>query len=212
MCCSVSQCDVVCWSIKIFLHAKALLATYLNPCCTNKVQPIAFGVLFLKFQISIDYLVSYVSFSKFRWKDTLVRSRSENEMKWHSKCNRQYFSYANWCERCLLITESPKTPGHYRYLIWVLPMLIPVAVCCSVLVTHLVLTTNALLAFGYTNKAHGGDQTRHIWISRCVSFSDRSFKWRGLRLHKSKKLGIPVKTCLICMGNPVKTCWNFWQP
>ena len=23
------------------------------------------------------------------------------------------------CERCLLITESPKTPGHYRYLIWV---------------------------------------------------------------------------------------------
>jgi len=22
------------------------------------------------------------------------------------------------CERCLLITESPKTPGHYRYLIW----------------------------------------------------------------------------------------------
>jgi len=25
-----------------------------------------------------------------------------------------------WCERCLLITESPKTLGHYRYLIWVL--------------------------------------------------------------------------------------------
>jgi len=25
-----------------------------------------------------------------------------------------------WCERCLLITESPKTPSHYRYLIWVL--------------------------------------------------------------------------------------------
>jgi len=24
------------------------------------------------------------------------------------------------CERCLLTTESPKTPGHYRYLIWVL--------------------------------------------------------------------------------------------
>ena len=24
------------------------------------------------------------------------------------------------CERCLLITESPKTPGHYRCLIWVL--------------------------------------------------------------------------------------------
>ena len=27
---------------------------------------------------------------------------------------------ARWCERCLLITESPKTPGHFRYLIWVL--------------------------------------------------------------------------------------------
>ena len=27
---------------------------------------------------------------------------------------------STWCERCLLITESPKTPGHYRYLIWVL--------------------------------------------------------------------------------------------
>jgi len=25
-----------------------------------------------------------------------------------------------WCERCLLITESPRTPSHYRYLIWVL--------------------------------------------------------------------------------------------
>jgi len=29
-----------------------------------------------------------------------------------------------WCERCLLITESPKTLGHYRYLIWVLEHLI----------------------------------------------------------------------------------------
>ena len=28
--------------------------------------------------------------------------------------------HQQWCERCLLITESPKTPGHYRYLIWVL--------------------------------------------------------------------------------------------
>ena len=31
-----------------------------------------------------------------------------------------YFKECIWCERCLLITESPKTPGHYRYLIWVL--------------------------------------------------------------------------------------------
>ena len=25
-----------------------------------------------------------------------------------------------WCVRCLLITESPKTPSHYKYQIWVL--------------------------------------------------------------------------------------------
>ena len=62
-----------------------------------------------------------------------------------------------WCERCLLITESPKTPGHYRYLIWVV-VYIPytglavyhvvtvqfefsircVAVCCSVLYGNVV--------------------------------------------------------------------------
>ena len=24
-------------------------------------------------------------------------------------------------------------------------------------------------------------------------------------------LDTPVKTCLICMGTPVKTCWKFWQ-
>jgi len=26
-----------------------------------------------------------------------------------------------------------------------------------------------------------------------------------------KILETPEKTCLICMGTPVKTCWNFWQ-
>ena len=31
-----------------------------------------------------------------------------------------YMRVCMMCERCLLITESPKTPGHYRYLIWVL--------------------------------------------------------------------------------------------
>ena len=30
------------------------------------------------------------------------------------------FGICLWCVRCLLITESPKTPGHFRYLIWVL--------------------------------------------------------------------------------------------
>ena len=28
--------------------------------------------------------------------------------------------FHRWCVRCLLITESSKTPGHYRYLMWVL--------------------------------------------------------------------------------------------
>jgi len=36
----------------------------------------------------------------------------------HVKSQEAYSS--KWCERCLVITESPKTPGHYRYLIWVL--------------------------------------------------------------------------------------------
>jgi len=31
-----------------------------------------------------------------------------------------WFNFSGWCERCLLMTESPKTPGHYRYLLWVL--------------------------------------------------------------------------------------------
>ena len=30
--------------------------------------------------------------------------------------------------------------------------------------------------------AHGGDQTQNIWISRSISFPDRSLEWRGLRL------------------------------
>jgi len=36
------------------------------------------------------------------------------------KCQMPNLRIWPWCERCLLITESPKTPGHFRYLIWVL--------------------------------------------------------------------------------------------
>ena len=32
----------------------------------------------------------------------------------------------------------------------------------------------------------GGEQTENIWISRSMSFPDRSFEWRGLRLLTSK--------------------------
>jgi len=33
-----------------------------------------------------------------------------------------------------------------------------------------------------SHTAHGEDQTQNIWISRSISFPDRSFEWRGLRL------------------------------
>jgi len=45
--------------------------------------------------------------------DYFLRSNKSNINQCHSIAGL-------WCERCLLITESPKTPGHYRYLIWVL--------------------------------------------------------------------------------------------
>jgi len=36
------------------------------------------------------------------------------------------------------------------------------------------------------DSTHGGDQILNIWISRSISFPDRSFEWRGLRLHTWK--------------------------
>jgi len=39
--------------------------------------------------------------------------------------------------------------------------------------------------------------------------SDGDFVYSGENLLEI--LGTPVKSCLICKGNAVKTCWNFWQ-
>jgi len=40
------------------------------------------------------------------------RERCDDRLgRWQSRRCRWW-----WCEKCLLITESPKTPGHYRYL------------------------------------------------------------------------------------------------
>ena len=50
--------------------------------------------------------------------------------------------------------------------------------------------------------AHGGDQTSNIWISRSIGFSDRSFVWRGLRIHT-------WKTCMRIWGLPWKLVGNF---
>ena len=63
--------------------------------------------------------------------------------------------------------------------------------------------------------AHGGHQTNKIFGSPDLSvflidpLSDGDSiysreNWFGI-------LGTPVKTYLICMGTPVKTCWKFWQ-
>jgi len=56
----------------------------------------------------------------------VVQSRRERREE-DDLVNRLRPTYTRWeqasselCERCLLITETPKTPGHYRYLIWVL--------------------------------------------------------------------------------------------
>ena len=38
----------------------------------------------------------------------------------HTHSQHLEMSWRQWCERCLLIIEGPETPGHYRYLIWVL--------------------------------------------------------------------------------------------
>jgi len=45
--------------------------------------------------------------------------RGSPRIVWCLLCTSRRLT-VTWCERCLLITESPKTPGHYRYLIWVL--------------------------------------------------------------------------------------------
>jgi len=50
----------------------------------------------------------------------LSREIMKMEMYQHvEECVSAYF-WVSCCERCLLIREGPKTPGHYRYLIWVL--------------------------------------------------------------------------------------------
>jgi len=77
--------------------------THSNGCAhwyTNGVQPIAFGVLFLQSQISIDDLRLEVSFSSFPrsllprsevlLKKRPIRLRHEIEIQWNSKCNRLY--------------------------------------------------------------------------------------------------------------------------
>ena len=54
--------------------------------------------------------------------DTGICHEHTDSSKCHEPTNKKHpdLSSSWWCERCLLITESPKTPGHYRYLIWVL--------------------------------------------------------------------------------------------
>ena len=37
-----------------------------------------------------------------------------------SRLSNPHWPNDDWCVRCLLIPESPKTPGHYRYQFWVL--------------------------------------------------------------------------------------------
>jgi len=50
--------------------------------------------------------------------------------------------------------------------------------------------------------AHGGDETSNIWISRSIGYCDRSFEWRGLRVHT-------WKTCMRIWGLPWKLVGKF---
>ena len=52
------------------------------------------------------------------WQSSILNSPIGFKKKVFSIAHLEFTCY--WCERCLLITESSKTPGHYRYLIWVL--------------------------------------------------------------------------------------------
>ena len=65
-----------------------------------------------------------------------------------------------------------------------------------------------------TQTTHGGDQTSNIWISRSVGLPNRCLSDRDSVYSTEKVVGIlgtPVKSCLICMRTPVKTCSIIWQ-
>jgi len=63
--------------------------------------------------------------------------------------------------------------------------------------------------------AHGGDQTYKVSGSPDLSnfrvdlLSDADSAY--LRETLFEIFGTPEKTCLICTGVPVKTCWKFWH-
>jgi len=67
----------------------------------------------------------------------------------------------------------------------------------------------------FYSTAHGGDQTYKRFGSRDLTIflldllSDGDSIYTRENLYE--KLGTHVKTCLICTGTPVKTCWKFWQ-
>ena len=61
--------------------------------------------------------------------------------------------------------------------------------------------------------AHGGDQTCLDLLIFPVFLETHLSDWDSVysRVNQIEILGTPEKTCLICTGTPVKTCWKFWQ-
>ena len=61
--------------------------------------------------------------------------------------------------------------------------------------------------------AHGGDQTCLDLLIFPVFLETHMSDWDSVhsRVNQFEILGTPEKTCLICTGTPVKTCWKFWQ-
>jgi len=62
---------------------------YAIGCIWHQIQPIAFGVSFLQFQTSIEYLIFYVSLPRSVKKRQIPLSLG-NLVESHFKCNRLY--------------------------------------------------------------------------------------------------------------------------
>jgi len=74
--------------------------------------------------IWMDYEILHGHHKTFSFQTLTLHSKGLNHELWHFRIPifirmtilSLILSSIGWCVRCLLITESPKTPGHCRYL------------------------------------------------------------------------------------------------
>jgi len=96
---------------------------------TNNVPPTTMKGDDRKINLGISWYGYFLEPQHKSWLNTLPQSGGHEEERTHNKqCTHKHWYKLDgadaqqevWCVRCLLITESLKTPGHYRYLFWVL--------------------------------------------------------------------------------------------